>query len=568
MSSESGPALTADEVASWFDVETEKITVAHKFVKALRETDLCSNKLFAQKVWPKVCCVLRVIAKGQSDFEFVCETLDYYIEDIAKAQQLQCRTTDTAEKVKLEEFKVAINALSSSMEKMQEQTLTMYRELLSLVQATPQSPSVYGSELLDKLGKSNGNWLQDFVPSDGNPIFSHELMATLEGENEAEFIGTCFSRFQELLDEKRIVRSGYFRWLPTRGPTCHIQKPDFVVLHPAFYTRKKSPESRKEILCGVPSSRIFFQEVKPIHLTLSDPDTAFGELVIHLNHLYGCTSKYSGEPILTRGALADKTGIRLVECLMETPISVLSVKWTDQGSAKVFADFFNNSCKKREETIGYILDEVCKQLHVSIVESATAEKLCFLGAGATGKVFTVQNNHKIEYALKIVLGELDASMLKREYLILKEICGLANSARITVLAEEFCEVSLEKTIVGAGLLMSPVGTPVNRKDYNHFQLGLNSLQNLHNLRRHHGDARAANMIAVGDAVILCDLRDAFPFVADDFTDYQHDIKTFLQSFDISIDSELERCLRDYEPPSEKSVQILDSISARVRQLLQ
>ncbi len=82
-----------------------------------------------------------------------------------------------------------------------------------------------------------------------------------------------------------------------------------------------------------------------------------------------------------------------------------------------------------------------------------------------GRVFKVQNNESIQYALKVVLGDSHARMLKKEHKILKDIFSLDTHPqdRIKVFAEDYCEVNLNKTVIGAGFLMTPVGIPVNKK---------------------------------------------------------------------------------------------------------
>lgn len=396
-------------------------------------------------------------------------------------------------------------------------------------------------------------------------------MASFKEQSEAAFVKFIFTRLQELL-EVRLVSSEDFRWLPTAGSTQHDQKPDLIVLHPAFYTRKTT--TKRPYVCGVPSSRHFFKELKLIDVKLSDPTTAFGEHVIHQNHLYNSIAGKSGEPIFTRGAVADQHRIRLVECFMRAPVSVISVDWTSKGGAKAVADFFKKGSDEPEKTVGFILDKVCTALNVSIVESQPEDYApCFLGAGAMGKVFKVQGSNGEKYALKIVLGESDICALQREHKILQEICDLADPTDpITVKAENYCVVDLKQIDVGAGLLMTPIGTPLDRNDPNHFHLGLMSLGNLklHKLPRYHGDARAANMLLCNGRVILCDLRDARQHIVGNLFDYQQDIAVFVRSFDIEIDSDLKGLLDQYNPTSptaENCEMVLGLISAKVRVLL-
>eukprot|EP00291_Cryptomonas_curvata_P023169 CAMPEP_0172158456 /NCGR_PEP_ID=MMETSP1050-20130122/4383_1 /TAXON_ID=233186 /ORGANISM="Cryptomonas curvata, Strain CCAP979/52" /LENGTH=585 /DNA_ID=CAMNT_0012827851 /DNA_START=187 /DNA_END=1944 /DNA_ORIENTATION=+ len=563
------PELRTDEVAGWFKA-ADKLALMRKWLEAKVVTASCSNQPVAQEAWANLC---RVLPEFKDDLRSLCDLLEDHIKLMNQVQQspstaerLQATLNDVQKSVKdiCTKQERQVQALEQAQER-QEQALNSVIGLLSLEQPTPPSASAYGSDLLEKLGDR----IKDFVPCDGDPIFSDDLLDNLRDKRELDFVAICFSRLQDLLGNHRLISSEFLPWHPTGSSPRHDQKPDLLVLHPAFYTQRK-PSKERTILCGVPSSSIFYNELKSIDFKLTDPNANFGECVIHLNHLYDCISKKSGKSIITRGAAADQTGIRLVECLMRAPISVLYVKWSDKGGAKAFTDFFTSSCKKPEETIGYILDEICKELEVSIVESTleSTEEPCFLGAGAMGKVFKVQDSSKNQYALKMVLGETDTVLLKREHMILKEICSVVGDAQpITVTSVKYCEVKVNEIIAGAGFLMTPVGKPLNKKNADHFKLGLNSLLKLHSILRYHGDARAANMILWEGQVRLCDLRDCRPFVMGNYTDYQLDIKAFLQSFDILFDSDFQELLKRYDPCKEDAAEILTSISVKVKDMI-
>ncbi len=66
---------------------------------------------------------------------------------------------------------------------------------------------------------------------------------------------------------------------------------------------------------------------------------------------------------------------------------------------------------------------------------------------------------------------------------------------------------------------------------------------------------------------LCDLRDCRPFVVDNYTDYQLDIKALLQSFDILFDSDFQELLERYDPCKEDAASILTSISEKVKGMI-
>jgi hypothetical protein len=103
------------------------------------------------------------------------------------------------------------------------------------------------------------------------------MAALSREESEAGFICTCIRRLQELVgDTNRIFSSELLPWLPTSGSRYHNQKPDLIVLHPAFLHTKILTKGQRYCLwpsCG--------DEVKPFDFKLQDPNAAFGKLVIH-----------------------------------------------------------------------------------------------------------------------------------------------------------------------------------------------------------------------------------------------------------------------------------------------
>ena len=99
------------------------------------------------------------------------------------------------------------------------------------------------------------------------------------------------------------------------------------------------------------------------------------------------------------------------------PISVLKMNWTNAGSGVEFAKFFRD-----QSELGTRLDTICTKMGVTIVETHLDSGeivLCFLGAGAMGKVFRVRNSTGTDFALKVVICETDSTTLEQESALLE-----------------------------------------------------------------------------------------------------------------------------------------------------
>jgi hypothetical protein len=155
-----------------------------------------------------------------------------------------------------------------------------------------------------------------------------------------------------------------------------------------------------------------------------------GGLVVHAEYL--CENIRAHSPSdhypTIKCALASKEGIWLVTFSGGSPIGMIKMKWTDNGSVSIMMlrNFF---CEENRTAL--ILDELLLSMKLRAVS--------FLGAGATGCVFQVCPEHetisskRLPQALKVVIGEENCSHLSDEYKRNKfMICSMHVFTKITM----------------------------------------------------------------------------------------------------------------------------------------
>ncbi len=82
---------------------------------------------------------------------------------------------------------------------------------------------------------------------------------------------------------------------------------------------------------------------------------AFGELVVHVEHLYANIRAHNIMDTLAtiKCGLASREGIWLVTFSGSTPTNMIQMKWTDKGSAAMLRSFF-----REENRTSLVLDEL------------------------------------------------------------------------------------------------------------------------------------------------------------------------------------------------------------------
>ena len=234
-------------------------------------------------------------------------------------------------------------------------------------------------------------------------------------------------------------------------------------------------------------------------------NTAFGELVVHVEHLYANIRAHSSMDTLAtvKCALASREGIWLVTFSGSTPINMIQMKWTDKGSACTLSSFF-----REENRTALILDE--------LLVSMKLEARSFLGAGATGCVFKVSPTDESRprfrggMALKVVVGKKNIASLSNEYMHNNLI--FAKKEDVAVVKAVAFKVCNDEG--GAGMLMAEAGSGAQviksrRAIRINIKRALDALASVHSTEYHHGDARIANLLICSDVYKWCDLQFAY-----------------------------------------------------------
>ena len=221
---------------------------------------------------------------------------------------------------------------------------------------------------------------------------------------------------------------------------------------------------------------------------------------------------------------------------------MITMKWTDSGSAGMLKTFFNE-----QNRTSLVLDELLVEMGL--------EAISFLGAGATGCVFEVYEGlrpPRRKQALKVVVGKKNIASLQKEYLVNKTIFAKKSDVAV-VKATAFKVCSGES---GAGMLMEESGTGALRKMSCkggwriNIRLALDALASVHSTAYHHGDARIANLLICTDAYKWCDLQYAFCHESEELkrSSFCGDITTLITSIgkEVLVDSkEFQEALDKY-----------------------
>ena len=301
-----------------------------------------------------------------------------------------------------------------------------------------------------------------------------------------------------------VVNSEEYKWLETvENLPQFSEKPDLFLCHPVFYNEKppfKTKDSRllslrrEEDRYGTlakwrlrDSIALTFEAKKKID------NQGFGEVINYGAHI----CKDDG-PDRTRLVLFDKTCFWLVESIRGYVSSVTTCNWDQPGSKTILSDF------------------VMSEPWTDVLQKALAHfGLCagpgsFLGAGAFGRVFRVQNRLTgKELALKVVLDNNDRA--EKEFTAEKYIMQEANRKcpDIVMGVEGFKWFHGD----GGAILLCDVGECVTQLR-SAWEVIKESLKELHNNNILHGDARVENVLAVKGKPCWIDFRDAKLFAND------------------------------------------------------
>jgi tRNA A-37 threonylcarbamoyl transferase component Bud32 len=412
---------------------------------------------------------------------------------------------------------------------------------------SPQTPSLYGANLLKDAAR-DPSIISSFNPSGEEALF--ENVFKFSGDSgERKLIDTVYKRMQEVFGDLRLVSSEDQPWLnPNTSDSRHNQKPDLICLHKAYVLYKGA---RNHVPLGVPANLCFYENVSIIDFKVSPTDAAFGEFAIHMIYLYNHIKNYKKckDPIEIRGAVAHNEGLWLARFRDGTLREIIKMNWNDAGSVRKIQMFFEQS----DET-GFVLDAVCKGLGCKISDRPKKGCQAFLGAGGTGKVFRVEDG-KVTRAAKIVVGDAKVKLLRQEKEILNGLGGMG----VAVKFHGFYEVKKDDVVVGAGLTMEPVGSPISKLKNlaKVFPDALRVLSKIHATGLCHGDPRTHNILMHKRSVIFCDFQQYAGFVkeAGSKARVMQDMDIIFESFGIKITEKLSSFIEKYaELPNVEAIE--------------
>jgi hypothetical protein len=381
-------------------------------------------------------------------------------------------------------------------------------QILMAVQKTDRATPTYsaahiGSRIRKRL-LADGRF-SDFEEKTGEPsVLTAEQVRELDNmQNEHQVVAYITPFLEESVTGTAggsVFNSEHYKWIQTSYENCaYNDKPDLIIIHPAFLTSKPPFKCEKDqTLKGMRRSGDKFGALAAwklrdfIGLTCEAKqiidDEAFGEVVNYGAHI--CYDADGHGSVSARLLLFDKNEFWLVESVKGAVASVLKSGWLVPGSKHILHDFV------RQPTLAKLLNVACKHFNVTVGSDS------FLGAGAFGHVFRAQRVDGASVALKIALN------------LEKNVQRLGIEVSRTLRAKQACPdevVGLEEDGFatfdddGADLLLSNVGE--------HFlelseQSIVDSLQRLHESGIVHGDARPENVVCVNGKPRWIDFADS------------------------------------------------------------
>jgi hypothetical protein len=274
---------------------------------------------------------------------------------------------------------------------------------------------------------------QTFIPTNTAAFLSDTENSDVEKYNrENLLLELICGKLQGLVAGRVVARSDNDPWLKTSSKHTNMMlKPDALIINRAFLIDKG--DKGGPILRGIPAHESLYYGTTLIDFKLVNSTKAFGELVIHLQHLFANALAFNKEGrFVVKGALAHKEGIELVTLAHGNVIKLESLLWTAGGSAARLSDFFSEELNPIARALNELLETANLNLNLS------AFRPCLLGIGGTGSVFLVNRSpegSRREMALEIVAGKTNLLRLKLEWKMNAEVAERA--ADLIVKAPEF-----------------------------------------------------------------------------------------------------------------------------------
>lgn len=359
------------------------------------------------------------------------------------------------------------------------------------------------------------------VHGQGPPVLDDARYAELASKkfsNESELVQWFTPILQDMVRDA-LTRTGYplalvnserHAWVedPNLGAPS---KPDMIVVHSALYTARSSPaDAQYHGNSFVFGELAHFDLCDSISATLEwkvdfgeNDFRAFGQALDYVRRMASIkpTGVSSNQRSCQRIMIANRSGFALSTTFRGTPTSYVSGEWNSPGSRDAVVDFFST---KREWLDA--MDAACRELKVSFVAPQAVDTSCFLGRGASGRVFLVSRAGEgaqpasAQLAVKVSLGRDATCKLKAEVTILTRIARLSDDDEgLALCVTRLVDVFLDSTLSFGALLIQPVGKPIGPPFTMYKILGaLQALRILGKRGLFHGDARWPNVLWVGD----------------------------------------------------------------------
>jgi hypothetical protein len=386
--------------------------------------------------------------------------------------------------------------------------------LQSIVRPTVSlSPCLRGRKAFEDFEENH--LLKVCDPSDSDPVFNEDEFREMQDfKSEKVLVDKICERIQLLLPTRQVFSSEVNPWLVTysKSPSFN-QKPDICISNPAFLEVKGHSGA---LPTGFPADPSIYMGVNLIHVKISkrDENQALGEALVHAEYLEKNYVRHNNTAFIFHHAVAYKEEIFLFK-YRGGILEAVRVPWNAGGSAAKLIDHFRER-DPISRVLRCVLDTKKMRLHY--------DPCAFLGAGATGIVFRVREiDSAKEFALKLVIGENNVELLKREHARNQQI-----SAECVVKA---CDLVLCDGIRGAGMLMEEVGTKVARETgKKNLNKTLAAMVRLHSIGYVHGDARVANLLNCQGFYKWCDVERSYQATdLSRLSGFREDIMTLLQS---------------------------------------
>ena len=453
------------------------------------------------------------------------------------------------------------------------------------------SASQAGHEALEVL-KREGRFHVGMSTNGGAAVFSQPEVQTARSftvGQEAQFdlflvpiLERCFPHLTVLLSEE-------FKFLevPT---TCEASgflalKPDLVILPNGFYMLKilnentakaaelaaaKKNNSAAVFRCGVPADRrlhqstTVFESKVPPNKTGIPTAAHFGEGInygacLRVDHL---GKDWWGQKS-TRVVLVTPSVFWLIEVCTGGYISgVTQWGWNTLGSLEALQRFVPSDPWSS-------LDALCKKLKVSLVDPQKDGETAFLGAGAHGRAFKVQDEAGKMQAMKVVCNQGDTAAVTNLQIEL-EVLNKVNAHHKDLVVCPTSSVETEGAL--AGFTMDTVGQAMTRgmldRDIRIVKNVFTRLYALHHAGFTHGDTRLANLLLLGNAKMMwIDMRSGTQALggARFTTDVRQLVHSILPNYSPieNYDEGLERAIQKYSPCLDGADRVADAVLAHM-----